>query len=154
EAQADGRYADALRLLEARAASVEDAEVKQDGKPGKKTALELIDLSWAAIFARDFAKALDASKRSILLDPGDGVTYDVNRAHALMFLGRTEDARALYSKHRSKNLRQGDDRVWDTVIIEDFAQLRKAGLDHPLMAEIETLFKKSPAAGEASSTKP
>ena len=30
---------------------------------------------------------------------------------------------------------------WETVILEDFAELRKAGLSDPLMDTIEKLFK-------------
>ena len=35
----------------------------------------------------------------------------------------------------SKNVQGG--KSWETVILEDFAELRKAGLTHPLMDEIE-----------------
>jgi hypothetical protein len=30
-----------------------------------------------------------------------------------------------------------EDKTWQQVVGEDFAELRKAGLDHPQMAEIE-----------------
>jgi hypothetical protein len=33
-----------------------------------------------------------------------------------------------------------EDKSWDTVVLEDFAELRKAGLTHPLMDEIEKRF--------------
>jgi len=56
-----------------------------------------------------------------------------------MFVGRTEEARSLYLKYRDeKDL--GDGKSWVTVILEDFAELRKAGLTDPLMDEIEKLF--------------
>ena len=38
----------------------------------------------------------------------------------------------------TKNV-QGD-KGWETVTLEDFAELRKAGLSHPLMDEIESTF--------------
>jgi hypothetical protein len=31
-------------------------------------------------------------------------------------------------------------KPWETVILEDFAELRKAGLTNPLMDKIENLF--------------
>lgn len=40
-----------------------------------------------------------------------------------------------------KKISQVDGLLWEDVIAEDFTQLRKAGLDHPLMAEIEAAFK-------------
>src|SRR6266576_5428756 len=35
---------------------------------------------------------------------------------------------------------QRDNKSWEAVALEDFADLRKAGLTHPLMDEIERLF--------------
>jgi hypothetical protein len=56
-----------------------------------------------------------------------------------MFLNRTDEARALYLKYRGAKNVEGD-KSWETVILEDFAELRKAGLSHPLMDEIESKF--------------
>jgi hypothetical protein len=57
-----------------------------------------------------------------------------------MFLGRIDEARALYLKYRGeKDVQNG--KSWQTVILEDFARLRKAGLSDPLMDTIEKLFK-------------
>jgi hypothetical protein len=62
-----------------------------------------------------------------------------NRAHALMFLGRVDEARALYLKYRGQQQVQGD-KSWEAVVLEDFAKIQKAGLTHPLMQEIEKAF--------------
>jgi hypothetical protein len=51
-----------------------------------------------------------------------------------MFLKRTREARALYLTHKGK---VSLDKHWEKVIADDFVELRKAGLSHPLMAEIE-----------------
>jgi len=40
--------------------------------------------------------------------------------------------------HRGEKLH--GDKIWDTVIREDFAQLRQSGLGRPLMKEIEQRF--------------
>jgi hypothetical protein len=56
-----------------------------------------------------------------------------------MFLGRVDEARALYRAHRGEKTQ--DDKIWEDDIREDFAELRKAGLPTPpLMGEIEKLF--------------
>jgi hypothetical protein len=56
-----------------------------------------------------------------------------------MFLGRIDEARALYLKHRGqKDVLDG--KSWEALILADFADLRKAGLSNPLMDEIEKLF--------------
>ena len=52
---------------------------------------------------------------------------------------RTDEARALYLKYLGTKNVQGD-KSWEAVILEDFAELSKAGLMHPLMNEIETKF--------------
>ena len=95
-------------------------------------------LSHTLLFVRDFAKALESADEAIALAP-DEIWLHTNRAHALMFLGRVDEARALYLKHRgAKNV--GGKGSWETVILDDFAELRKAGLTSPLMDEIEKKF--------------
>jgi hypothetical protein len=56
-----------------------------------------------------------------------------------MFLDRANEARSLYLQYRGEtNVQSG--KSWGTVIGEDFAELRKAGLTHSLMDEIEKRF--------------
>ena len=54
-----------------------------------------------------------------------------------MFLDRVEEARALYLQYRGAKNVEGT-KSWGNVILEDFAEFRKAGLSHPLMDEIES----------------
>jgi hypothetical protein len=87
---------------------------------------------------RGFAAALEAADQATSLAPHEIWLYS-NRAHALMFLGREEEARALYLRYRGEKKVQGV-KSWETVVLEDFAELRKVGLTHPLMDEIEAKF--------------
>jgi len=130
-----GRYAEALRLQEALAAKVNAEERKREGKPGQKAAQALGDVAWYALFVREFTKALTVADRAHALLP-DELGLETNRAYALMFLGREEEAKALYLAHRGKSIEEGA-RLWERVIVEDFAEFRKAGLMHPMMANIE-----------------
>jgi hypothetical protein len=57
-----------------------------------------------------------------------------------MFLGRTGEARALYLKYRGQKIPEQDGKSWETIILEDFSELRKARLSNPLMDEIEKDF--------------
>jgi hypothetical protein len=52
-----------------------------------------------------------------------------------MFLGRGEEAKALYLGYKGKPV--ADNKLWEHVVAEDFVGLRKAGLTHPMMADIE-----------------
>ena len=97
------------------------------------------ELGYSLVLAREFVIALEAADQAISLAPEEIWLY-ANRAHALMFLGRTDEARALYLKYRGrKDVFEG--KSWETVVQEDFAELRKAGLNDPLMDTIEKLFK-------------
>ena len=99
---AGGHYDVALKLRISLAEEVERDETKRTGAPGIRDCRRAwLSVAWAALFARDFAKALAVSERAHQLAPDD-LLIETNRAHALMFLGRTGEARALYLDHRGK----------------------------------------------------
>ena len=134
EAVPAGRYTEALQLQEAMAAEEEAVETKRERKPGKETANALTSVAWYALFAREYGKALTVADRAHALLPDD-LAIETNRAHALMFLGRQEKAKALYLAYKGK--RVSDEVSWERTIADDFAEFRKAGLTHPMMADIE-----------------
>ncbi len=136
EATGAGRYAEALQLTVAWAAKVEAEEMKREGKLGKQTAELLKLVAWHALLAREFTKALTVANRAHALFPDD-LAMEIYRAHALMFLGREEEAKALYLAHRGEPLSEQGSRLWERGIVEDFAEFSKAGLTHPMMADIE-----------------
>ena len=136
EAVAAGRYVEALHLQDALAAKVEAVETKREGKPGKETAHALISVAMYALFAREFTKALTVADRAHALLP-DNLLIETNRAHALMFLERSEDAQALYLAHKGKPMTEQDSQLWERAIAADFAEFRKVGLTHPMMVDIE-----------------
>jgi tetratricopeptide (TPR) repeat protein len=97
------------------------------------------DLTISLVLARDFAMALEAADLIHSVSP-DTVLLQMYRARALMFLGRVEEARTLYARYqREKNVQNW--KPWVALVLEDFAALRKAGLAHPLMDEIEKRFR-------------
>jgi tetratricopeptide (TPR) repeat protein len=95
-------------------------------------------LAYKFITARRADRALEAADQAISLS-AKTISLYTNRAHALMFLDRVAEARALYLQYRGeKGVSEG--KSWETIVLEDFADLRKAGLAHPLMDEIEAKF--------------
>ena len=92
--------------------------------------------SWYALFAHKFSEALRASERALAILPQDLRTA-INHAHALMLMDRTDEAKAVYLTHRKD---AKSDEVWRKRHEGDFDKLRKAGITHPLMAEIEAAF--------------
>jgi tetratricopeptide (TPR) repeat protein len=99
---------------------------------------DLGGLVYEFVLARDFATALKIADETVSLWPATTWLH-TNRAHALMFLNRVDEARALYLKYRGQQKVSGD-KSWEAVILEDFAELSKTGLMHPLMEEIEKAF--------------
>jgi eukaryotic-like serine/threonine-protein kinase len=109
--------------------------------------------TWLPFFARDlghlayrldltkmFEKALGDADLALSIVPTE-TFIESNRAYALMFLGRIEEARAIYLAHRGE---QVAGMLWEKLVLEDFEGLRKAGLSHPLMDEIQTTFAAKP----------
>jgi tetratricopeptide (TPR) repeat protein len=95
-------------------------------------------LAYDFVLARDFATALEVSELVISIAPNK-IWLRTNLAHALMFLGRVDEARSLYLRYRGEK-KVDDEKPWETIVLDDFAEMRKAGLTHPLMDEIEKLF--------------
>ena len=91
---------------------------------------------WFAIFAKDYTKALSVADRAHTLFP-DNLGIETNRAHALMFIGRDEEPKTLYLAHKKEPVSGEISKLWEQVIADDFAAFRKAGLTHPMMADIE-----------------
>jgi tetratricopeptide (TPR) repeat protein len=103
------------------------------------TAIEKIGgIAYKFVLARKFAIALECADQSLSLAP-DLIWLHGNRAHALMFLGRDAEAQTIYLRYRGEQRLMGD-KSWETAVLEDFAELRRAKLTHPLMDEIEALF--------------
>ncbi len=92
-------------------------------------------MAYKFVLARDFRDALIAVDQAIAIAP-DKIWLHANRAHALMFLDRSDEARALYLRYLGQqNVEDG--KPWKAVIAADFAEFRQAGLARPLMDEIE-----------------
>jgi tetratricopeptide (TPR) repeat protein len=71
----------------------------------------------------------------------DDLSFETNRAHAL--LSRGDEAKALYLAYKGRTM--SDNQSWEQIIALDFAEFRKAGLIHPMMAEIESVLGIAPA---------
>jgi hypothetical protein len=65
---------------------------------------------------------------------------DTNRARALLFLGRTHEAEAIYLGNRGKKFSAEGKEVWEDAILDDFDSFQKAGLSNPELDEIRKLL--------------
>lgn len=114
---------------------VRKAEIERTGKAGGETAKALSGAGWYALLARDTLQALAFCDEAAALDRGIGP--QLNRAHALLLLGRGDEARSIYLAHSGQSLDDDEGNRWNAVVVSDFAELKKVGLSHPLMDEIE-----------------
>jgi len=135
-------YADALAAYVAardRAAATLAADTNDVEAAGRlKTSVGKIGLlANAMLVTRDFSGALATLDQATPATPEQN-WLDLVRAAALMFLGRSEEARALYDKHRGETTYSG--KTWEAATRETFANLRAKGLASPLMDEVAASF--------------
>ena len=91
--------------------------------------------------AKEYEAALAALDKATPAAP-DQNWLDLIRAACLMMLGKPEEARPLYFKHRGEISFGG--KPWEIVAVDGFANLRGLGIAHPLMDEIEKAFASGP----------
>jgi tetratricopeptide (TPR) repeat protein len=137
------RFADALEAHRNGLATVQTLLVSEPGNSELRSALDAViddlgDISFHLVLKKDFPRALEAANLSISLSPKKIRLY-ANQAHALMLLGRVDTARSIYLQYRGQLNESGSDR-WETAVLSDFREMRKTGVSHPLMNEIEKRF--------------
>jgi tetratricopeptide (TPR) repeat protein len=82
--------------------------------------------SWYALMSNRAQQAADLAEAALKLDPSKS-WIDVNRAHAYLLLGRYDDAKAIYLKHKDTPS-DLDGRMTTDIIRDEFTQFRKLGL--------------------------
>jgi tetratricopeptide (TPR) repeat protein len=97
-------------------------------------AIALGSLSWAQVINKRGQDALNAAQEALGLDP-TLLFLQTNRAHALLLLGRFNDAKAVYLDNKDKKFPNG--KSFADVVRDDFATMRKFGIDTPDMKRIE-----------------
>jgi hypothetical protein len=101
-----------------------------------KNSADLLTDSWHQLLARDFAGALATTERGLKANPND-LPLQTNRAHALLFLGRANEAKAIYRKYLGKQI---GSQTWEEVILDDFDKLEKDGVTSPEFNRIRQML--------------
>lgn len=130
-------YAEAARLQERIAAAVRRTETAAEGKPGDGTLDALLSLSWYQLFAGQYDAVIATADQAAAINE-DYISIGINRAHALMLTGFTDEASVIYNKHKGKETR--NKKTWDNEVLDDFAELEQANIKHPLMNEIRSAW--------------
>jgi tetratricopeptide (TPR) repeat protein len=97
-------------------------------------------LSWSAVNARSYQRALWAGRHAVELAPNLS-WISLNYAHALMLSGDREAAKAIYlAVHKPV---PQEIEAWKASLEKDFKTLRSRGIEDPLMDDIATRFRIS-----------
>ena len=110
-------------------------------KPDFDLASYYEDITWHYLLAKEFEKAELVAAKGLELDFDGGVLFPdqmgivKNYAHALLFQGKYEEAKAKYSKYK-------DNFLWNFSFLQDFDDLEKQGITHPDVEKIRTLLNE------------
>ena len=132
KAFAAGQYKEAYNFAKQQRELVEQMDTEDGKLPGDATAGVLISEAWYAIFGEDYERALAASERAAKIEPTK-IEALIKKAHALMFLGREDEAKALYFSHRGERI--DDKRTWNEAVLADMASLSDRAY-FPIMADV------------------
>jgi hypothetical protein len=140
-----GNYKDAAhwnkelaRLLATKVAQVEETD-KSFSALQLRYLGTLLNLSWCQLYTKDFPAALGSTEAGLKLHPAS-LPLQTNRAHALLFLGRTAEAEELYRKYIGQKIEADSQKTWEQVVLDDFDQLEKDGLHNPQFDRIRDIL--------------
>jgi hypothetical protein len=101
---------------------------------------QYLNLSWYQLEAKDFDGALVSAEAGLKLDP-DNLSLETNQAHALLFLGKIEEAEQIYRKNIGKTVDLNGKQSWEQVVLEDFDKFEKDGLSSPEFDRVRKILK-------------
>lgn len=117
---------------------------KEPFKDGSLTnhASALRHYSDGALYNGDFESAILAADLALEIDPGTS-WVNINKAHALLHLNRTGQAKALYLSGKGSTFDIGSKTYdWNDTVLSEPRLLSLKRLDHPAMDEIRALLRE------------
>jgi TPR repeat protein len=129
------RFLAALEQRLAEARMLDDNLQSDDSK--REISVVQAGLSWALTLnkrPRDALERADEAQKVFLV----ATSVEINRAHALLHLGRFEEAKKIYLADKDKT---SIGKTFADVIRDDFTEMRKFGIDTPDMKRVEELLK-------------
>jgi hypothetical protein len=129
----DGHYNDAVQFagLLFKKSETHNGEIKD---------FALKNVMYASLFVDKPDLSLSISEHLLELHPED-IEVQIGKAHALMFLGRDDEAKAIYRTHRYERLGLSSDKTWADVVRENFVQFKQAGKRPSGLAIMEAVLK-------------
>ena len=128
-------YSNALKYNNKRISTIEALISRQgDNTLQKKLPGAYGTLEYYELLIGNFEGALKSASKGIALNASETWIL-TNKAHALLFLGRTDEARTIYQTIRSIKL--NDKQTFSQAVLDDFKLFREKGFGIPAMDQIE-----------------
>ncbi len=74
------------------------------------------------------------------LPKSDFSWINTNLAHALLFQGKFEEAKAIYQQYKNQPYPQEPGKTFGELFLKDLDELEKAGITHPDVAKIRKVL--------------
>jgi tetratricopeptide (TPR) repeat protein len=103
--------------------------------------IEWFKLSWDALLAGEYERAVTAAHKTLELNPA-AVMVETNLALGYLLSNHWPEAENIYLKWKGKQF--PDDvmhRLCDDLFLKDIDDLQKAGITHPDLERVKALFK-------------
>jgi tetratricopeptide (TPR) repeat protein len=100
--------------------------------------IKISDVALKFLLARQPEQALAAVDYALSVE-SRSPSGNIRRAHVLLFLGKEDEARNIYLRHRGSKV--SITHTAEGLVLEDFQRLRVAGYHVPLMDDIAAKFK-------------
>jgi hypothetical protein len=98
-----------------------------------------LSLAWYHLFDRNPREAMAASLKALELSPQNAAMIKVTLAHSYLFDNQFDKAKAIYLENKNAKLRD-DERTFSQAVLDDFKELRDAGITHPGMEKTKALL--------------
>ena len=99
------------------------------------------DLSFCALFAGDYAKAIKSAQKALQLNPRM-IEVEANLALAYMLNDQYDEAETVYLKWKGRKFKSVDRDTADKVFLIDIAELEDAGIEHRDFERVKRLFRE------------
>jgi tetratricopeptide (TPR) repeat protein len=116
-------------------------EKSNDAQTKESLAEAYGNLAWYELFNRRPKEAIEAGRKGLEANPSKLLVniINTNLAHGYLFDGQYAKAQAIYLKYKAQKVIDG--RSFKQVVLDDFKELRKRGIDHPDIKRIERLLR-------------
>jgi hypothetical protein len=99
------------------------------------------NLSWYALFSGRPQEAIVAARKTMEFKP-NAQTVETNLALGYLLDNQWAEAEKIYLRWKKQEFPPDGKRLWDSVFLQDIADLEAAGITHPDFEKVRNMFAK------------